>query len=104
MSDFYNFGTFFDVILECFAGKVLYCKREDALSPTDEHLRVSNRRKPLQNSPEELLERAPATPSSLACFLHQSYPEFYSSSVSDLAGAADAISLADPLFVEWTVA
>ncbi len=79
-------------------GKVLYCKREEVTKPF-----MTNASMPaLLFDPEEVLERAPASPESFTCFLHQNYPTFFSS-VDDLASGAEFLSLADQLFVEWTV-
>ncbi len=82
-------------------GKVLYCKREEGGGgghPSARPLSRSN----LLFDPEEVLDRAPTSPESFACFLHQNYPPFFSK-MEDLAEAAGRISDADQLFVEWTV-
>ena len=65
-----------------------------------EHLR-EKRRRPLISHPQELLEKTPMTEDSFTTFLHQNYPPFYSS-VSDFAAAAEALSLSDGFFCEWT--
>jgi len=83
-------------------GKVLYCKREESLEAhkLPEHLREKKRR-PLISHPQELLEKIPMAEDSFATFLHQNYPPFFSS-VADYAAAAEAISLSDEFFCEWT--
>ncbi len=83
-------------------GKVLYAKREEGAAENDSALKPELRRSPLLSDPEEVLSRAPASPESFSCFLHQNYPPFFTA-VGDLAEAADRISRADPFFVEWTV-
>ena len=65
-----------------------------------EHLR-EKRRRPLISHPQELLEKTPMTEDSFGTFLHQNYPPFFSS-VADFAAAAEAISLSDGFFCEWT--
>ena len=65
-----------------------------------EHLR-EKKRNALISHPQELLEKIPMTEDSFATFLHQNYPPFFSS-VADYAAAAEAISLSDEFFCEWT--
>ena len=65
-----------------------------------EHLR-EKKRHALISHPQELLEKIPMTEDSFATFLHQNYPPFFSS-VADYAAAAEAISLSDEFFCEWT--
>ena len=82
-------------------GKVLYCKREEEVLALNK-LRGPKHRAPLQNNPEAVLAKAPMSEDSFACFLHQSYADFFSK-MDDLADAAEYFSAADPLFNEWTV-
>ncbi len=60
------------------------------------------RRPPLISTPEEVVERAPMGRDTFVSFLHQSYPEFFTS-VADLAEASEYMSLADPFFTTWDV-
>jgi len=84
-------------------GKVLYNKREDEEEPfqLDPRLTV-HRRRPLLFNPEAVLDLSPLSAESFACFLHQSYVGFFSK-MTDLARAADCLSLGELLFQEWTV-
>ena len=81
-------------------GKILYNKREE--STESYNVKHSLKRKCLQNSPEELLDKVPMSEDSLNCFLHQNYADFFSK-MDDLSLAAEHISLADGFFNEWTV-
>lgn len=83
-------------------GKILYCKRQEDLLLKTRSVDVRFRRPPLISNPDEVLSRISMSGDSFTCFLHQSYPDFFSK-LDDLAEAADHFSIADPFFHEWAV-
>ena len=56
----------------------------------------------LKSRPEDILNNLPMSEDAFICFLHHSYPEFFTS-VHQMAEAAEHLSLADMFMKEWTV-
>lgn len=83
-------------------GKILYCKRDPALS--DASLLPSNlshhARNLLTFSPEDILERTHLTSDMFNLYLHQNYLEFFSD-MDDLASVCEYFSGADFMMKEW---
>ncbi|CAH1776203.1 unnamed protein product [Owenia fusiformis] len=89
-------------------GKILYCKRCEKSELSDDvavpdlpkHL-VHQYRDPLTINPESVVERCCLSGDVFTAYLHQNYPEFYTS-IDDLAASTEYISSADYLTNEWS--
>lgn len=82
-------------------GKVLYCKREEEVSPPflPDHLSHMQRPLPLE-IPEEVVHRSHMSSELFTAFLHQNYLHFYYN-VEDLVLATEYLSDADYVSNDW---
>jgi len=84
-------------------GKILYAKREQEFEegylPT--HLE-SKRRQKLEANPEAVFEMTSMEEEPFCCYLHHSYPHFYSD-ISEASKLMEYISLGDTLLQDWGI-
>eukprot|EP00026_Physarum_polycephalum_P001165 Phypoly_transcript_01166.p1 GENE.Phypoly_transcript_01166~~Phypoly_transcript_01166.p1 ORF type:complete len:1007 (+),score=264.12 Phypoly_transcript_01166:548-3568(+) len=90
-----------DISLSLFhaLGKILYNKRLPETDPNAD-IESSLYRPPMENVPEQVIERVHVEPSMFNMFLHQNYPDFFTD-VDDISEALLYLSDADRLAKPW---